>query len=61
MQIREKWVNTMDPELSRDEWAPEEDALLETAVSRYGQGRWSKVAEDVSSLAIRPSSIPFFF
>ncbi|GLT63532.1 hypothetical protein SLA2020_360910 [Shorea laevis] len=43
VQCRERWVNSLDPSLSRGEWTKEEDLQLEAAIEQHGYC-WSKVA-----------------
>ncbi|GKV23643.1 hypothetical protein SLEP1_g33349 [Rubroshorea leprosula] len=43
VQCRERWVNSLDPSLSRGEWTEEEDLQLEAAIEQHGYC-WSKVA-----------------
>ncbi|KAK4778804.1 hypothetical protein SAY86_006332, partial [Trapa natans] len=43
VQCRERWVNSLDPNLKMDEWTAEEDARLEAAISEHGHC-WSKIA-----------------
>ncbi|KAK4750999.1 hypothetical protein SAY87_004481 [Trapa incisa] len=43
VQCRERWVNSLDPNLKMDEWTAEEDAKLEAAISKHGHC-WSKIA-----------------
>ncbi|GKV05129.1 hypothetical protein SLEP1_g17171 [Rubroshorea leprosula] len=43
VQCRERWVNSLDPSLSRSKWSEEEDLRLEAAIEEHGYC-WSKVA-----------------
>jgi hypothetical protein len=43
-QCRERWTNQLDPNLNRDIWTPQEDAIL--LFQQKTQGNcWSKIAE----------------
>ena len=41
-QIRERYVNYLDPYIKQNNWSPEEDALLERLEKQYEQ-KWSKI------------------
>eukprot|EP00286_Rhodomonas_abbreviata_P019007 CAMPEP_0181309368 /NCGR_PEP_ID=MMETSP1101-20121128/11975_1 /TAXON_ID=46948 /ORGANISM="Rhodomonas abbreviata, Strain Caron Lab Isolate" /LENGTH=459 /DNA_ID=CAMNT_0023415845 /DNA_START=196 /DNA_END=1571 /DNA_ORIENTATION=- len=43
-QIRERWHNQLDPNVRKDRWTPEEDALLIEAHRRL-QNRWAEIAK----------------
>ena len=43
-QCRERWVNHLNPEISRKEWTAEEDDLLVKLHSEYGNA-WAKIAK----------------
>lgn len=47
VQCRERWVNSLDPSLKRDQWTKEEDSKLKAAIEKYGYS-WSKVASCLS-------------
>jgi hypothetical protein len=42
-QCRERWINHLNPDLSRDQWTPEEDELLMELHAEFGNS-WSKIA-----------------
>jgi hypothetical protein len=42
-QCRERWMNHLNPDLSRDQWTPEEDELLMELHAEFGNS-WSKIA-----------------
>lgn len=42
-QIRERWHNQLDPNVKKDKWTPEEDALLIEAQSRL-ENKWAEIA-----------------
>jgi hypothetical protein len=42
-QCRERWMNHLDPQISRDPWTPEEDQMLVSLHDQYGNS-WSKIA-----------------
>ena len=41
-QCRERWTNQLDPQLNRENWTPQEDALLLLNQQRFGNA-WSKI------------------
>ena len=43
-QCRERWMNQLDPQLKRDNWTPQEDALLLMSQRRFGN-QWSKIMQ----------------
>ena len=43
-QIRERWHNQLDPNVRKDRWSPEEDALLIEAHRRLSN-RWAEIAK----------------
>ncbi|KAJ1653160.1 hypothetical protein IWQ61_006664, partial [Dispira simplex] len=43
---RKRWFHTLDPDLRRGPWTPEEDIQLRRAVEQYGQ-QWSQVARTI--------------
>ena len=43
-QCRERWVNHLNPEISRQEWTQEEDDLLVKLHGEYGNA-WAKIAK----------------
>jgi hypothetical protein len=43
VQCREKWTNSLDPELNHDPWTEEEDELLKSLIDKHGQ-KWKVVA-----------------
>jgi len=47
VQLRERWVNVLNPDLTQSPWTIEEDQALESAMVKYGLGKWAKVAEDL--------------
>lgn len=42
-QCRERWVNYLSPNVSRDPWKKDEDDLIVKLVSEHGQ-QWSKIS-----------------
>ncbi|XP_057580047.1 snRNA-activating protein complex subunit 4 isoform X2 [Hippopotamus amphibius kiboko] len=46
MQLIYRWTKSLDPNLKKGLWAPEEDALLQ-AVAKYGEQDWFKIREEV--------------
>jgi hypothetical protein len=42
-QCRERWLNHLDPQISRGPWRPEEDTLLMRLHEQHGNS-WSKIA-----------------
>ncbi|KAM5259514.1 snRNA-activating protein complex subunit 4 isoform 2-T11 [Hipposideros larvatus] len=47
MQLIYRWTKSLDPNLKRGCWAPEEDAKLLQAVAKYGERDWFKIREEV--------------
>ncbi|OHT11668.1 hypothetical protein TRFO_03890 [Tritrichomonas foetus] len=42
-QVRERWVNYLSPDISRDPWTQEEDDLIMKLVDKFGK-RWSYIS-----------------
>jgi hypothetical protein len=42
-QCRERWVNHLDPAISKDAWTPEEDDVITAAIRQHGQ-KWALIA-----------------
>uniref|UniRef100_A0ABI8A448 Small nuclear RNA activating complex polypeptide 4 n=1 Tax=Felis catus TaxID=9685 RepID=A0ABI8A448_FELCA len=47
MQLIYRWTKSLDPNLKKGLWAPEEDAKLLRAVAKYGEQDWFKIREEV--------------
>ncbi|KAM6182493.1 snRNA-activating protein complex subunit 4 [Erethizon dorsatum] len=47
MQLIYRWTKSLDPNLKKGLWAPDEDAKLLRAVARYGEQDWFKIREEV--------------
>lgn len=47
MQLIYRWTKSLDPNLKRGCWAPEEDAKLLQAVAKYGERDWFKIRAEV--------------
>jgi hypothetical protein len=45
-QCRERWRNHLDPAVSREEWTPEEEAILQQRYVEFG-GKWSEISKDM--------------
>lgn len=43
-QCRERWLNNLDPSISRAPWTKEEEAVLEEGIAKYGK-RWAEIAK----------------
>lgn len=43
-QIRERYINKLDPKIKKEEWTEDEDLLLIQLYSEYGS-RWSEIAK----------------
>jgi len=43
-QIRERWHNQIDPNVKKDKWTPQEDALLIEAQSHL-ENKWAEIAK----------------
>ncbi|XP_037255593.1 snRNA-activating protein complex subunit 4 isoform X3 [Falco rusticolus] len=46
-QLIYRWTKSVDPSLRKGPWTPEEDALLLTAVKKYGERDWYKIRTEV--------------
>ena len=44
---RDKWMQMLDPTISRRPWSDADDAALAAAVARHGAGRWMTISKDV--------------
>ncbi|XP_012929218.1 snRNA-activating protein complex subunit 4 isoform X3 [Heterocephalus glaber] len=47
MQLIYRWTKSLDPNLRKGFWAPDEDAKLLRAVAKYGEQDWFKIREEV--------------
>ena len=48
-QCRQRWVESLDPNISHSIWIPEEDQKLTDLVSLYnGSPKWSEIAKQIS-------------
>ena len=45
-QVRERWINFLNPELSKEPWNPEEEATLVRMHSKHGN-KWAKIAKKI--------------
>ncbi len=45
-QCRERWFNTLHPEVKKGGWSPEEDYLIFESFSKFGS-KWSKIAKEL--------------
>lgn len=45
--LRKRWTSSLDPNLKKGKWAPEEDVLLMKAYEKHGP-HWLSVAEEIS-------------
>jgi hypothetical protein len=45
VKCRERWVNVLDPGLSKEKWSTEEDNELLRLTQLYGVGSWTKIAK----------------
>jgi len=43
-QIRERWINQLDPDVKRSSWMPAEDALLVHVQARV-ENKWTQIAQ----------------
>ncbi|KFV45860.1 snRNA-activating protein complex subunit 4, partial [Gavia stellata] len=46
-QLIYRWTKSVDPSLKKGPWTPEEDAMLLTAVKKYGERDWYKIRTEV--------------
>jgi hypothetical protein len=46
-KCRERWVNVLDPGLSKDKWSAAEDAKLLELARLHGAGQWTKIARQL--------------
>ena len=44
---RDKWMQMLDPTISRRPWSDADDAALAAAVARHGAGKWMTISKDV--------------
>ena len=47
-QCRRQWNDCLDPSIKRGEWDEEEDEKLKALVSKYGVGKWAKIASEMN-------------
>ena len=47
-QCRRQWNDCLDPSIKRGEWDEEEDEKLKALVSKYGVGKWAKIAGEMN-------------
>lgn len=45
-QCRERWFNTLHPEVKKGGWGPEEDFIIFDSFSKFGS-KWSKIAKEL--------------
>jgi len=45
VKCRERWVNVLNPSLTRSKWTPEEDEKLLELAKSMGLGEWTKIAK----------------
>ncbi|NWW81348.1 SNPC4 protein, partial [Climacteris rufus] len=46
-QLIYRWTKSVDPNLKKGPWTPEEDAMLVAAVEKYGERDWYKIRTEV--------------
>ena len=44
---RDKWMQMLDPTISRRPWSDADDTALAAAVARHGAGKWMTISKDV--------------
>ena len=47
VQCSQRWFRSLDPDISRDAWTPEEDTLLIELVAKLGDKSWKLIAEQM--------------
>jgi hypothetical protein len=45
VQCRERWVNVLDPHTDRSPFTAEEDQIILKGVAKFGEGKWSSIAQ----------------
>lgn len=45
VKCRERWVNVLSPQLTKDAWTGEEDEKLMECTQQLGEGNWTKIAQ----------------
>lgn len=45
-QCGQRWLRCLNPNMRKDKWTPDEDALLVKLVEKYGTHSWSKVGKE---------------
>ncbi|KAJ3064677.1 Myb-like DNA-binding domain protein, partial [Quaeritorhiza haematococci] len=48
-QCRQRWMEYLNPKITKGKWMEEENALLKEAVQLYGENKWSVVAQLVKT------------
>ena len=48
MNLRDKYVNFLSPDINRDDWTLEEDSKILELVGKYGT-KWKKIQSEMSS------------
>lgn len=46
-QCGQRWQRCLDPNMRKDKWSTEEDAVLMRHVASYGEHAWAKVAKEI--------------
>ncbi|XP_006816232.1 uncharacterized protein LOC102801483 [Saccoglossus kowalevskii] len=54
-QVRDRWINCINPELKKGTWSQSEDIKLMGLVRKYGAGCWAKISSEIGGR--RPNSV----
>ncbi|EDV28921.1 uncharacterized protein TRIADDRAFT_52276 [Trichoplax adhaerens] len=48
IQIRDRWINVLDPEVNRKRWTIDEERKLSSLIQHIGEGKWSQISKEMS-------------
>jgi hypothetical protein len=49
IQCRKRWTESLDPDIKKGPWTPEEDEALRHLVGEYGESKWTVIAKELPS------------